>query len=305
MSADTKIEWCDATWSPWLGCTKIAPACDHCYAASWAKRTGSPELWAGERRRTSTDYWKRPLKWNREAEKAGTRKSVFPSLCDPFDNQVPNEWRRDFFDLIEATPHLLWLLLTKRPQNILRMVPLDWLHSWPENVWPGTTVEDRKRAGRNLWELAQVHSRVRFMSAEPLLEGFDLTAIENPHGETFNALTGFVNDDIGWVQAIDWVICGGESGPNARPMHPDWARDLRDQCAEHRVPFFFKQHGEWIGVPDLRHLPGGSGPGIGAFDHCEYDQEHEAVRIGKARAGRLLDGVEHSAVPDVLARAAA
>src|SRR4051794_34808429 len=104
MAANTAIEWAHHSWSPWLGCTKLSAACDHCYAASWAKRTGSSELWAGERRRTSSSYWQKPLSWDREAEAACTRPRVFPSLCDPFDNQVPARWRDDFWHRIAQTP---------------------------------------------------------------------------------------------------------------------------------------------------------------------------------------------------------
>src|SRR5262245_30956356 len=113
MADRTGIEWADHTWSPWLGCTKVSSACDCCYAETWAKRAGRPELWRGERRRTSTAYWQRPIKWDKEAAAVGERRRVFPSLCDPFDNQVPRRWSDDLWHRIELTPNLDWLLLTK------------------------------------------------------------------------------------------------------------------------------------------------------------------------------------------------
>ena len=176
MAENSKIEWTDHTFNAWVGCTKISPACDHCYAESWAKRTGSPGLWQGERRRTTASNWMQPVKWNRGAAMAGTRRKVFcASLADVFDNQVPASWRDDLWGLIEQTPHLDWLLLTKRPQNIAKMLPdplagvRAWGSGWP-NVWLGTTIEDRKRAATNLAALGAVPSAVRFVSAEPLPE---------------------------------------------------------------------------------------------------------------------------------------
>src|SRR6185312_11940199 len=165
MAETTAIEWCDRTWSPWTGCTKLAhpkgSACDHCYAAAWAKRTGHPELWEGERRRTSAVYWQKPFKWDRLALASGERPRIFPSLCDPFDNQVPPRWRDDMWFRIDQTPHLDWLLLTKRPQNIAKMLPdprtgvKPWGGGWP-NVWLGTTAEDQDRYDQRWPHLAKI-----------------------------------------------------------------------------------------------------------------------------------------------------
>src|SRR5262245_18137233 len=127
MGADSKIEWCHHTFNAFVGCTKVSPACDHCYAEAWAKRAGHPELWAGERRRTSAENWKQPLKWDKAAARTGERHRVFcASLADVFDNQVPDVWRTDLWKLIDLTPNLDWLLLTKRPQNIAKMLPDGW-----------------------------------------------------------------------------------------------------------------------------------------------------------------------------------
>ena len=247
MGENSKIEWCDHTYNPWVGCTKVSPACDHCYAESWAKRAGTPELWQGERRRTSEANWRQPLKWNRDAERDGVRRKVFcASLADVFDNQVPIEWLVDLLDLIFETTHLDWLLLTKRPQNIVkrlreaadvgRGVVSGAIYQWldggkpPPNVWLGTTVENPDEC-RRIDHLRAIPAKVRFLSAEPLLR------------EIRPDLTG-----------IHWVICGSESGPKARPCDLDWVRSVRDQCMRAGTAFFWKQHavnGRKIPIPEL------------------------------------------------------
>jgi len=218
MGAVTEIGWTDHTFNPWVGCTKVSPACDNCYAEGWAKRTGQGSLWQGERRRTSASNWRQPLKWDRDAKAAGARRRVFcASLADVFDNQVPEEWRQELVGLIAMTPNLDWLLLTKRPQNVTKMV-----QDLPWNVWLGTTVENQEEADRRIPHLVAAPARIRFLSCEPLLGELDLRAYFN---------------------RLDWVICGGESGPGHRAMAPVWARSLRNQCALFDVPFFFKQWG--------------------------------------------------------------
>lgn len=250
MSENTKIEWAHHTFNPWWGCVEMSPACDHCYARTFSKRlgfdiwgTGKPRRWA------SPEYWRKPLKWNRDAAKAGERRRVFcASMADVFekgssdlDGQRANLWA-----LIEMTPMLDWLLLTKRPENITRMVPADWLQTPLENVWYGSTVEDLQRQ-RRINVLGAVPAYVRFLSCEPLLEGIA------PN-----------------LSRIDWVICGGESGPGARPMQADWARNLRDHCLAQDTAFHFKQWGD-------------------------YNEHGE--RVGKKAAGRLLDGREWNELP--------
>jgi protein gp37 len=314
MAANTLIEWCDHTWSPWEGCQKVGPGCDHCYAEARNNRFAKGANWGPGAPRRKISDWSKPDTWNRKAAAAGRRESVFPSLCDPFDNAVPAEWRAELWLKIHATPHLDWLLLTKRIGNAEHMVAevlellarfsITKVPAWPANAWLGATVVNQEEVNRDVPKLLAVPARVRFLSIEPMLGPIDLTHIEVPRSvgvEVFSALEydGDPDEDTDLGTAtLDWVICGGESGPGARPMHPDWARSLRDQCAAAGVPYLFKQHGEWIGVPDLRSLPGGTGPGFGAFDHCPYDQAHEAVRIGKKAAGRLLDGVEHNEFPE-------
>lgn len=221
-------------------------------------RTGSPELWQGERRRTKPANWKKPIKWNKEAEERGIRYRVFcASLADVFDNQVPKGWRADLFNLIAETPNLDWLLLTKRPQNIKKLWPWEWSAPWP-NIWLGTTVENQEEAERRIPHLIDVPASVRFLSCEPLLGPLALRPrddfSDSGHGKA-------------WLgTGIQWVIAGGESGPGFRPVDPDWFRGIRDQCAAAGVPFLFKQ---WEGASP------------------------QAV---KAR-GRELDGVIHDGYP--------
>jgi protein gp37 len=270
MAENSKIEWTDHTLNPWVGCTKVSPGCDHCYAEGWAKRTkDGAALWQGERRRTTAENWRKPLKWNKQAEAEGRRYRVFcASLADVFDNQVSWEWRKDLWLLIKETPHLDWLLLTKRPQNIAKMLPPSWGNGW-HNVWLGASTENREEMLRRGRALKTIPAAVHFWSAEPLLE------------------------DLGTIPADimpSWIIAGGESGPGARPMHPDWARSLRDQCASAGVAFFMKQWGEYV---DADHLPDGIAAGMDPFCYHGVD----FLRIGKARAGRLLDGVEHNEFP--------
>lgn len=186
-------------------------------------RTGQAHLWTGERRRTTPANWREPLRWDRKAERAGVRAKVFcASLADVFDNQVPGEWRADLFSLIRRTPNLDWLLLTKRPQNIGGMLPPAWGTGW-HNVWLGTTAENQPEMNRRSAALLKHWAVVHFFSCEPMLSEIVLPPDVVARGK----------------QA--WVICGGESGYGARPMHSEWARSLRDQCRDAGVPFFMKQ----------------------------------------------------------------
>lgn len=255
MAENSKIEWCDHTFNPWEGCQKVGPGCDNCYAEARNVRFTGGSNWGpgAPRRRTSAANWAKPLKWNREAAASGTRPRVFcASLADVFDNAVDPAWRDALFHLIHQTPNLDWLLLTKRPGNIAKMLP-SYSHAdrvWP-NVWLGCTVVNQEEADRDIPKLLQVPAKVRFLSIEPMLGAVDLTNIERPvwpGTHIFSALECDVDpvDDGEWGgRTINWVICGGESGPHARPMHPDWARSLRDQCVAAGVPFLFKQWGEW------------------------------------------------------------
>jgi len=296
MAENSKIEWTDHTFNPWVGCTKISPACDNCYAATWAKRAGTPKLWQGQLRLTSAANWRQPLKWNMAAAAAGKRAKVFcASLADVFDNKADPQWRSELFDLIERTPDLDWLLLTKRPQNMEKMIwPRWWDDGMPRNVWLGTTVENQIEADRRIPHLLNAPAAVRFLSCEPLLELVDLTSICT--GSYFiDALGGWkyhdappdISSSTQKCARLDWVICGGESGPGARPMHPAWARHLRRQCETASTPFFFKQWGDWH--PDS----------LLSTNAITGECPPPKMKIGKKRSGRLLDGREHNDFPAV------
>lgn len=301
MAENSSIEWTDHTFNPWIGCTKVSPGCDNCYAARQdAFRHWTPEGWGGPRKHTKT--WDAPRKWN-DAHEAffaehGRRQRVFcASLADVFDNEVPPEWRDDLWALIAATPHLDWLLLTKRIGNARSMLPVTWVigdtQPWP-NVWLGATVVNQEEADRDIPKLLAVPARVRFLSIEPMLGPITLRQVHSDMCE-IDALTG----DHGVLRPlrgrsdakVHWVICGGESGHNARPMHPDWASSLRDQCAAAGVPFLFKQWGEWI--PMMGHA---EGVPVRGEKHRHPDGTYMGW-AGKKAAGRLLDGVEHNGLP--------
>lgn len=311
MGTLSNIEWCDHTFNPWVGCTRLSAACDFCYAETWAQRAGSPDLWQGERRRTTVANWRLPLKWDRMAAAEGRRYRVFcASLADVFDNQVPAEWRADLWELIGSTRNLDWLLLTKRPQNIAKMLPVmdsgqpgyrPWNMPWPwPNVWLGTTVENQQEADRRIPHLLAVPAAIRFLSCEPLLGPVSLRDWTYPVSTgrnlrdpaPFSIVRSHPVSDV--RPGLDGVICGGESGPGARPMHPDWARSLRDQCVAAGVAFLFKQWGEWGPAGDWYEnhpvsLPLRAWAGTAWTDDSSFEGEW-VVRIGKKRAGRHLDG---------------
>lgn len=332
MAENTHISWTDSTFNPWIGCTKISPACDGCYAAALMGEGGrmgrvvwgEPGKGAGTRSRTSPSNWMQPRKWDRQqaaliaAHNQPAGKMPKPpahfvfcaSLADVFDNEVPAHWRRDLFDLIRATPNLTWLLLTKRPQMIVKLfrdtfllpdrpkIETDLAAWWPRNAAIGTTIEDRARLA-NAIALARAADDLghapafTFWSCEPLIE------------------------DLGRLPLLPhWVITGGETDQGkhkARPTHPDWFRSLRDQCAGAGVPYHHKQNGEWSSTQEhdpetcgmfptaiyrdgrIEHRPSE------AFRHLSEKEEGWAgvCRVGKKRSGRLLDGVLHDARPEI------
>jgi len=362
MAENTKIEWAHHSFNPWIGCTKVSPACMHCYAErDFDHRLGQVQ-WRpnGTRVLTSNDNWAKPLKWNRDVQKQfevaqaqwvsdccwfGTksypepklsqfRKRVFcASLADVFESWdgpilnnkgerlwesqrgtkgwVPDDGSKDFsfekkpitmddvrtrlFALIDKTPNLDWLLLTKRPENVLGkcMWPIHPSGIYQEgmsfaeshrrsNVWLGCSVENQEYADKRIPELLKCRdlSPVLFLSCEPLLgpvmlDRIPLKGFNLPHldvlrkGWHSDGPFGFVGSHN--APSIDWVIAGGESGPEARPSDPDWFRSLRDQCQTAGVPFLFKQWGEF---------------------------GENLQRVGKVRAGRVLDGVTHDGFPN-------
>jgi len=346
MAENSKIEWTTHTFNAWEGCQKISPGCANCYAERRDKQYHGGEHWGpnGTRKMMSEGYWRQPLKWDKDAQVAfdnydrycavgmgvwdgdpPTRPRVFcSSLADVFEDRPELEApRRRLFKLIQATPNLDWLLLTKRPENIHKLTykaidPFDepdcdfniagepngldiadFGELYP-NVWLGTTVENQEQADRRIPELLKIPARVRFLSCEPLLGPVDLL-LHQPADGYHDALTGEKCDlrSFQVTPGISWVIAGGESGPNARPMHPDWARSLRDQCMAAGVAFHFKQHGEWgpqpvkdWNVKDRHWFADGSGK----------DEGVSVWRVGKHAAGRVLDGRTWDEFPNQEAR---
>lgn len=294
MAENSAIEWTDHTFNPWIGCTKVGSGCDNCYAADLATaRLGVPWGVGQPRRHTAASTWKQPRAWDRRAAKLGIRYRVFcASLADVFDNEVPTEWRADLFALIRETPNLDWLLVTKRISNAEKMATA--AGGWPANVWLGATIVNQAEADRDVYRLRAItEPRFRFLSIEPLLGAVILPFAMRPVAA--DGSTRPLNSS-----GIDWVIVGGESGPNARPMHPDWARSLRDQCKHAEIPFLFKQWGEWapatIDLPS--HFLERSGRLHNAWDLQPVERGVASVtKVGKRLAGRLLDGVQHDRAP--------
>ncbi len=239
------------TFNPWIGCARVSPACAHCYADTLASNRMGLHVWDGKeqapRKMMSHAYWKQPLTWEREAVAAGTRRRVFcASMADVFEDRTDLiAPRQRLWDLIHATPHLDWLLLTKRPEHVTSMVPIRWMgalgwgYEFPDNVWVGTSVENQHWADIRIPALLKIPARVRFLSCEPLLGPVDLTW----HLRGFNHIPEGMIGVSYWQKLIHWVIVGGESGPKHRAMNLDWARGIRDQCRVAGVPHFFKQVG--------------------------------------------------------------
>jgi len=239
MGEHTGIAWTDATWNPWRGCRKVSAGCTHCYMYREQERYGrDPKIVT----RASPSTFNAPLKW--AASRAGTAAMrVFTCSWSDFFIEEADPWRHDAWDIIRRTPNLTYQILTKRPERVADHLPADWGDGWP-NVWLGTSIESSNFAGR-LDKLFKVPARIHFVSAEPLLG-------------TMRAKRGYWPWNLSisrrssgsWVKSkLDWVICGGESGPGARPMDLDWAREIRDFCHSNGIPFFLKQLGGW---PDPR-----------------------------------------------------
>lgn len=225
MGENSKIQWTDNSFNPWIGCTKISEACKFCYAEQWANRYGHA-TWGdnGSRNKTADANWKNPYKWNRQANKEGVRRRVFcSSLADVFENhpQIKQEWRDELFKIIKLTTNLDWLLLTKRPENFSKYLPSDYIEGYA-NVWLGCSIENKKRMEERMDFLINTPAHVHFVSAEPFLEYFELPE----HG-------------------LDWLIIGGESGPvtKIRKMELSHVKRMIDQAKEKGIKVFFKQLG--------------------------------------------------------------
>ncbi|WP_428383726.1 phage Gp37/Gp68 family protein [Nevskia ramosa] len=349
MSAETGIEWCDSTLNFWAGCTKVSPACDFCYAERQAGRFGIANWGAGQPRKQMVEATRaQSEKWNKlpfyecvdcgwrgaKLKPTGSVVDGVPAACcakcdsvnvvaarrrvfvnswsDWLDNEVPAEWLADLLDRIRRCPNIDFLLLTKRIGNwrgrieaarnsgLANVALMNWLHDWqsgdpPANVWIGATVINQAEADRDVPKLLKVAARIRFLSIEPML---------GPISLGYYDMTGVPKG-----RYLDWIIAGGESGPHARPSHPEWYRRLRDQCAAAGVPFMFKQHGEWLPTDfcddDAVELPskrtvyvnfdGSYVDGSDGFDF--FGGFAETAWVGKKAAGRVLDGVKHSGFP--------
>jgi protein gp37 len=280
MAKDSAIEWTHHTFNPWWGCTKVSPGCKHCYAETWAKRIGKM-LWGPKapRRELSDTYWRQPLAWNAQAGRCGRRARVFcASMADVFEDRRDLDVHRErLWQLIADTPNLDWLLLTKRPQNVSRLAPYG--ETWPDNVWLGATAENQKWLDKRMRELRSQKAKILFLSCEPLLGALDLSP--------WIAAAG-----AGDVRMVDWIIAGGESGHHARPMSPEWARSLRDQCVAAGIKFHFKQYGNWKPVT-LRQVNGYKTRRM----VLSNGDEVLLANMGKKKAGRVLEGRTWDEVP--------
>lgn len=313
MADHSSIEWTDATWNPITGCSIVSPGCTHCYAMKLAgtrlkhipsregltKDTKAGPVWTGEVR-LNRQWLRQPIEWKK------SRKIFVCAHGDLFAENVPDEWIIEVFTVMAIADHHTFQVLTKRPDRArdflsepyrLDDIYDNWytysggarqVYSWPlHNVWIGASAEDQLRYDSRRRYVDETPAKVRFWSLEPLLGPLDLK--------------------IGHVKP-DWVIVGGESGQGARPMHPDWARSIRDQCAAAGVAFHFKQWGAWLDEREATARSMAPGPEMfSAHGEPKGDRWHfydsrarngdAMIRVGKKRAGRLLDGVEHNGFP--------
>lgn len=341
MADLTKIEWCDATLNLWWGCTKVSEGCKFCYAEHLADHRYHKSNWGPNGTRTEVKSWRSTLnKISKRAKSEGRRLKVFcQSMSDTFEGPetmggVDSEnWKLvqklqvNLFHAIEGNPELDFLLLTKRPENaaiMLRRFGFSCDGSLPPNLWIGTSVENQATADERISHLLQIPAAVRFLSCEPLLGPVSLSTPLFRYSDGRGMFTYLGKGNYSTlIDAVDWVICGGESGPNARPMHPDWARSLRDQCQAAKVPFLFKQVGEWTCYEESAIHFQNAYTGAHVDPHTfpsdlttrgdddpswlwsigdEYGNLGPATvwhRVGKARAGRILDGREWNAFPEV------
>lgn len=323
MGQSTAISWAHHTFNPVWGCFEVGPECDNCYARTFAKRVGHGGHWGVDAgfRTFGEKHWAEPLKWDADAKAAGERRRVFcASMADVGDDRWPYGVHAQLWNLIKATPNLDWMLLTKRIHLLKKLLPKDWGNGYP-NVWLGVTCGTQAGADVRVPQLLATPARVRFLSCEPLLGPINLdhhlglapghvwaeclcseiTAKDRP------CLTCESRASLGQITGLHWVIAGGESGGKARPMHPAWARSLRDQCAAAGVAFHFKQWGQW--APG-KIVAGGDLGGDMRADRARWvppvEREDFAAKRGDALmrrvksvkdSGRELDGVVHDAFP--------
>lgn len=276
MGEVTNIAWTNHSWSPWIGCTEVSPGCLNCYAKALDHRHkyGGAAHWGPGVPRYRTKSWHLPLAWNKKAAASGQRWTVFPSLCDPFDNEVPDEWRRDLWDLIELTPRLTWLLLTKRIGNAMQMLRThDWAAGQGHHVWLGASIVNQEEADRDIPKLLATPAAKRFVSYEPALGPVDWTPwLEDGHPtqhDIGHPVLGLHYLRYGTPQ-LDWIIVGGESSQGsgkARPFNIEWARSTIAQCKAAGVPVFVKQIGSHVhgNGSNWWHTPRHEDTGCGYF----------------------------------------
>ncbi|EEO27691.1 DUF5131 family protein [Oxalobacter paraformigenes] len=291
MAKKSHINWTDGTWNIITGCTPISPGCANCYASQLAgtrlkhhpsragltKEVNGRHVWTGEVR-FNREWLSQPLQWEKP------QKIFVCAHGDLFHENVSDEWLNDIFEVMAYAQQHTFQILTKRPDRMS-----GYLSDLPmilPNVWIGVTVENQTTADERIPVLLDIPAAKRFLSIEPLLGPVIISLWKLSEG-------------------IDWVICGGESGPNARPMHPDWVRSLRDQCAIAGVPFFFKQWGEWLPAErdeygNVEFCDQNTIPHDG-FLKCRttnLDDTFTAFRFGKKASGRMLDGKTWDGVPE-------
>jgi len=311
--AKTKIEWAERTWNPITGCTKISAGCKNCYAERMSKRL------AGRYGYDKDNPFKVTFHPNRLEEPLRWRKPQMVFVCsmgDLFHEDVPEDWINRVFAVMALCPQHTFLVLTKRPERMKMFIEDYYAYESPSgdeqgvhtqaNVWLGVTAENQEMADKRIPILLQTPAAKRFVSVEPMLGVVDLTQTHtDSNAITLNALTGIPydwdyeqwipEDDIG--SKLDWVICGGETGHGARPMHPDWARGLKDQCVNAGVPFFFKSWGDYCYVDQMpRDTYAKLDAKANLAGHGDYEKPW---KVGKKRAGRLLDGREWNERPEV------
>jgi protein gp37 len=334
MADATPIEWTDATWNVVTGCSVVSPGCTNCYAMRLAgtrlqhhpSRAGlttaskAGPVWNGQVR-FNAEWLTQPLRWTRP------RRIFVAAHGDLFHEGVTDDWLDQIFAVMALSPQHTFQVLTKRPERMReyltdsadqaqleRRKTLIWRQAYEiggearaeaairargntrdgmlplANVWLGVSVEDQARADERIPHLLATPAAVRWISAEPLLGPVNIV----------DAMWAGDGDPLADLFAtIDWVVAGGESGPGARPMHPDWARQLRDQCAAAGVPFLFKQWGDWRHAPDRAHFKEVLTRWERVGSGMDGVRPAFMVREGKKTAGRHLDGVLHDAFPEV------
>lgn len=328
MGYRTNIDWTDHTWNPWQGCHKVSQGCEHCYMYREKTRYGQDPSTVV---RSSRATFEKPLSWHRTvvAQARGglvpKPELVFACSWSDFFVTEADPWRDEAWDIIRRTPYLTYQLLTKRVENIAARLPADWGAGW-RNVWLVASAENQAAADERLPLLLQTPAAVRGVSVEPMLSGMDLTRYVFDRGKEIGRLmygpAVYNREQAESVvcPSLDLVICGGESGPDARPMHSAWPRGLRDQCKAAGVPFWFKQWGEWLPGNQVRQdsaywpgfvkAPFGTLGSDGQWLPDRYSQFYEqkmpaaecVYKVSKAKAGHLLDGERWQQLTEGMAR---